>query len=145
MLLTSRSFFGNRLDLFECEGLSDELLLHIARHCEPLRRLYITACLNIIVEALKTMITERNRLVTEEDEENEDEDESYQEKDGESIFECDAEDEELIDSGYSADARPPRGFSFRPIHRLVVLDHPTKLTKANRQWFKNHVKSFRWE
>jgi hypothetical protein len=137
-------FFGNRLDLFECEGLSDELLLHIVGHCEPLRRLYITECPNITVKGLKNMITERNRLVAEEDDEEEDE-EADQDTDSESIFECDADDEELIDSGYSAGERLPRGFSFRPIHRLVVVGHPKKLTKRDRQWFEDHVKFFHWK
>jgi hypothetical protein len=140
-------FFGNRLDLLDCEGLSDEHLLNIAGHCEPLRRLYIKGCPNITVEGLRDMITERNRLVGEDDDDDDDDDEedSDDDTDEESILECDDDAEELIDSGFSASEQPPRGFSFQPIHRLVVVGHPEKLTKSSRQWFRDRVRSFHWE
>ena len=140
-------FFGNRLDLLDCEGLSDEHLLDIAGHCEPLRRLYIKGCPNITVEGLRDMITERNRLVSEDDDDDDDDDEedNDDDTDSESVLECDDDAEELIDSGFSAREQPPRGFSFQPIHRLVVVGHPERLTKPNRQWFKDRVRSFHWE
>ena len=76
-------FFGNQLDLIDCDSLSDELLLHIVHHCEPLRRLYIKGCPEITVEGLKNMITEWNRLVAEA----EDGDEGDGDTDSESILE----------------------------------------------------------
>ena len=143
-------FFGNRLDLFECEGLSDELLLHIARHCEPLRRLYIKECPNITVKGLKNMIAGRSCLVVSEEDDKEDggDEEGYEDitgSDNESILECDAEADELIEHAYSNDKQPPRGLSFRPIHRLVVAGHPEKLSKPDHKWFQDHIKSFHWK
>ena len=143
-------FFGNRLDLFECEGLSDELLLHIAHHCEPLRRLYIKECPNITVKGLKNMITGRSCLVVSEEDDKEEggDEEGYEDitgSDDESILECDAKADELIEYGFSNDTRPLRGLSFRPIHRLVVIDHSKKLSKRDHKRFQDRIKSFYWK
>ena len=98
-------FFGNRLDFLDCaKGLSERNSFH---YCEPLRRLCIKGCSNITMEGLKNMITERSRLVDEDEDEEADE-KGDDESDVESILECDAEDDEFMESGYLGPERPPR-------------------------------------
>ena len=102
------------------------------------------------------MITRREELIAEQDDDGEDEsdgDDEGVDSGSESLVECGDQDDQLIDEGYEgyhdgfcrSQDTPRRLSPYRPLHRLRIEGHPTmKLSPTDKKWFKQHVKSFKW-
>ncbi|PPQ69449.1 hypothetical protein CVT26_002859 [Gymnopilus dilepis] len=150
-----RRFLGHRLDLIDCQGITDEHLKYIATNCEPLRRLYIANCPKITIKGLKAFISKREEMISEQDEDA-DEDTSDNsddeldaddgnDSDAESLFKCDAQSDAVLIEGFLADASPPRGLPYRSFCRLNVSGTGHHLSKTDRRWFQKHVQAFQFD
>ncbi|KAF8880923.1 hypothetical protein CPB84DRAFT_261105 [Gymnopilus junonius] len=136
-------FFGHRLDIIDCEWLTDAHLEHIANHCEPLHRLYITDCPKITVAGLKSLFPFASNLFLI----------RTKRRTAKKIrtvimgvTRCPSLNVMMRQTTCSWPALlvlkgHPESF-YSPIHRLQITGHPKKLSKSDRQWFQKRVKVF---
>ncbi|KAF9527114.1 hypothetical protein CPB83DRAFT_856772 [Crepidotus variabilis] len=141
--------WGDRLDLVDCENLTDVSLEWIADNCEHIRRIYIQDCPNITIKGLKALVERRVKLMAEKGrfQSQGSEDEDSEGGEAETVAEVTTSDDQRVDSlwGDSRNKSRQHSFSYKPFHRLQMVGHTAKLSSADRKWFQKHVDKFFWK